>query len=481
MTPKPRGAAPARKPARKAAPRKPSKAAPRKVAQRAEAAGEGLLGDAERLVAQAARRGLQAEVYLERGADLGVSLEKGAVAGSSAGQDAGGAWRVVDGGRLGFAYFTRLQDALEALDQALSQSRHAPRKGFELPAAGRPRPLAGRWHGDVAALDVDLAMRLAEDVLAGAREGAPKAVVTGGGAGLDASWTAIASTQGVACADRATTASVHAALVQEDGARSVSASESRTRHDARADGHAVALEAAATLTSLLRPKPARAGKRMDVVFRPEAVEELVTGLVVSAAMGDEARRGKTVWSDKLGQTVADPRLSILDDSRIPGAIGGVPFDDEGSPTEPVPILEGGVLRNFLYDAWDAHAYGAASTRSAVRGDFKSRVEAGTHHLVVAGRGARPLDRLVGGVDNGFLVDSVLGAHTANVTTGDFSVTVPGVWRIAKGEVAGPVTEVALAGNLPALLTRCGGASAEAKQMAGARIPHLLFRGVDVSV
>ncbi|MEA3142967.1 MAG: PmbA protein [Thermoplasmata archaeon] len=440
-----------------------------------------LLGHAERLAGQAAARKLQAEVYLERGTDLSVSLEKGAIAGSSASNGMGGAWRVVQDGRLGFAYFTHLDDALKALDQALVQSRHAPQKGFELPSAGKAKPLAGRWDGAIAAMDVDLAMRLAQDVLAGAKEGAPGALVSGGGASLDATWCAIASTQGVACADRSTSAGAYASLVQEDGERSISASEGRTRHDAAVDGHAIALEAAATLTSLLRPAPAKTGGQVDIVFKPEAVEELVTGLIIAAATGDEARRGKTVWSDKLGQTVADKRFSLVDDSRAPGAVGGVPFDDEGLPTLPLPIVEGGVLRNFLYDAWDANEHGAASTRSGVRGDFKAAVETGTHHLVVSGSGARPADKLVAGIDDGFLVDSVLGAHTANVTTGDFSVTAPGVWRIRKGAVVGPVTEIALGGNLPQLLQRLDGISTEAKQMAGARIPHLLFRGVDVSV
>jgi PmbA protein len=473
-------------PARKAA-RAPAKTAAKKtrkaVVPRSEegTTGDELLGHAERLAGQAAGRKLQAEVYLERGVDLSVALEKGAISGSSASQGMGGAWRVVAGGRLGFAYFTHLDDALKALDQAVAQSRHAPKKGFELPAAGKPSALPGRWSGDVAALDVDLAMRMAQDVLAGAREGAPKSLVSGGGASLDVEWRAIASTQGVACADRATTAGVYASLVQEDGKRSVTAGESLTRHDTGVDGRAVALEAAATLTSLLRPTPVKAGGQADVVFRPEAAEELVTGLIVSAATGDEARRGKTVWSDKLGETVADKRFSLVDDSRAKGAVGGVPFDDEGLPTAPLPIVQAGVLRNFLYDAWDAHEHGAASTRSGVRGDFKSRVETGTHHLVLSGTGARPLETLLEGVDNGYLVDSVLGAHTANVTTGDFSVTAPGVWRIRKGEVVGPVTEIALGGNLPELLKRLDGVSKEAKQMAGARVPHLLFRGMDVSV
>jgi PmbA protein len=485
--PKPRAS-----PKKTAAPRKATRqAAPSRAKPHKATAGKGrtksapdqhdLHAHAERFAEQARARGLQAEVYLERGIDLGVSLEKGAIASSSAGQDLGGAWRVVKGGRMGFAYFTRLDEALAALEQALAQSRHAPAKGFTLPEGGKPKPILGRWDDSIVAMDVALAMGMARDVLAGAREGAPKALVSGGGAGLDASWSAIASTQGVSCSDRATSASVYASLVQEDGERSVSGSEGKTLHTATVDGHAVALEAAATLKSLLKPKPAPPSAQVDLLFRPEAVEELVTRLVVSAAMGDEARRGKTVWSEHLGKAVADKRLSIVDDSHAKGAVGGTPFDDEGLPTRPLPILEDGVLRNFLYDSWDAHEHKAASTASGVRGDFKSRVETGTHHLVVTGKGRQSIAQLVAGIDEGFLVDSVLGAHTANVTTGDFSVTSPNVWRIRKGDLVGPVTEIAIGGNLPKLLLRLDGISTEAKQMAGSRVPHLLFRGVDVSV
>jgi PmbA protein len=78
------------------------------------------------------------------------------------------------------------------------------------------------------------------------------------------------------------------------------------------------------------------------------------------------------------------------------------------------------------------------------------------------------------------VDSVLGAHTANATTGDFSVTAANVWRIRKGAVTGPVSEVAIGGNLPDLLLRLDGVGSRPKQMDGLAIPPLRFRAVDVS-
>lgn len=443
--------------------------------------GDALLGRAETLIAKAAKRNLQAEVYLEWDNSLEVELEKDAIANTGTSQSGGGSWRVVQDGRLGFAYFTTDKQAMAALELALRQSKHAPDKGFELPAAAKAKRIAGRWSDKVAALDVDAALAMSRDALQGAKEAAPKASVSGGGVGFGAGCVALASTQGVSCWDRATSASCGVGLVLEDGERSVSASESDVSHSGKLDAHAIAVEAAATVLSLVRPKKLTKGGRMDVVFRPDAGGELVSGLAVSAAIGDEARRGKTVWSQKLGEAVADKQLRIADDCTGPGTIGAVPFDDEGVPTRPVPIVEGGILRNFLYDSWDANEHKAKTTASASRGGFKSRPSTGVHHLVVEGSRPRKLDTLIGGIDKGILVESVLGAHTANVTTGDFSVTSPNLWRIEKGEVAGPLGEVAIGGNLPDLLMRLRGVSRESKQRDGSRIPHLHFGDVDVSV
>jgi PmbA protein len=443
--------------------------------------GEAMLGEAERAVKHALARGAQqAEAFWEGGAALQVELENNRIANTGASQGSGASIRVVSDGRVGFAYFTRPDQLDAAVLQALAQARHAPAKGYSLPSPAKPGRLAGRWDDRIAALAVEDAITVARDILAGAAEGAPKATLSGGGVSLEAGHMALASSEGVACWDRWTQMSCGGALVLADGERSVSASESRDAHRFGLDGRAIALEAAATVTSLLGPQPAASG-RLDIVFHPEAVSELVVDLAISAATGDEARRGKTVWSERLDQSVAARSLDLRDDSWTPGAVGGAAFDDEGLPTTtPLAILEDGTLRNFLYDSWDAHEHKARPTASAVRGGFKSRPGTGTHNVVLSSPKARPMDALIAGVDDGYLVESVLGAHTANATTGDFSVTAPNVWRIRKGAVAEPASEIAIGGNLPDLLLRLDGIGSEPKVMDGMMIPALRFRAVDVS-
>ncbi|MGB0653147.1 MAG: PmbA/TldA family metallopeptidase, partial [Thermoplasmatota archaeon] len=119
-----------------------------------------LLGQAERVVEKAVAAGADdAEVYWSASESLDLEIAAGRLSATSTGRDAGAGLRVLVGGRLGFAYFTRQQDAGAAIDAALSRARLAPKLDYALPDGGRVEPLPGRFDADVAALDVDRAVR----------------------------------------------------------------------------------------------------------------------------------------------------------------------------------------------------------------------------------------------------------------------------------------------------------------------------------
>jgi PmbA protein len=256
--------------------------------------GQELLGRAERLVQLALNRGAdEAECYYEKGAGVEVELEAGRIANTSASQGLGAGLRILKGGRLGFAYLTRDEQAPTAIALALRQARLAPKKNFHLPASTKAKPIARRWDERVAALDVQDAIALADGLLAGAKEGCPKATVSGGGASLSSAWLAIASSAGVAVWDRQTSNGCSVSLTLAEGERSISAGETDSRHRFDLDPHAVAMEATSTVNALRKPKPAGKSGTFQILLRPESAAELVTGGATSWA--NRSRRRSCTW------------------------------------------------------------------------------------------------------------------------------------------------------------------------------------------
>ncbi|MGB1585680.1 MAG: TldD/PmbA family protein [Thermoplasmatota archaeon] len=433
-----------------------------------------LLPDAESLVSTALAKGAdQAEVFLSQGASIDVDVESGRLAGSSRSQNRGGSVRVVRDHRLGFAYFTRLEQAPSAIDRALAQARLSPELPLDLPSPEPLQAIGDHWDESLAELDPAIALDAARDII----QGVDVDATISGGIGISWGEEALANSHGVACADRATMMQGYTSLVLE-GETTVNAWETTSNHGI-IDAHAMSLRLSETVTSLANPAPADDGPA-DIILRPDAGSELIVGLMEGSLDGDPAMRGKSFWSNKLGEPVAHKGLQLRDAPHMKGALGSTPFDGEGRATRDAPLVLDGHLATYLFDTRDAAKHGQDPTRHATREGFKSPPGTGTHHVVLEHANTQSLEQLIQDVDHGYLVDSVLGAHTANGTTGDFSVTAPNVWRIRDGALDGACKEIALGGNLPKLLMHLDGVSDDPKASLGSRIPAMRLRNVHVS-
>lgn len=433
-----------------------------------------LLADAEALVSKALSLGAdQADVYLTQGASVDVDVEAGRLAGSSRSQSRGGNVRVIRGHRLGFAYFTRVDQAPTAIERALQQARLSPELPFELPEPTPQPSVAPHWDDDVAELDPDMALGAARDLIAGVDLDA----TISGGIGLSWAEDALANSRGVACHDRSTAMQGYTSLVL-DGATTVNAWETEAAHGC-IDAAAMSASVSDTVRRLQDPQPAKDGLG-DVILLPGAGGELVVGLMEGAVDGDTAMRGKSFWSDRLGEAVAHPGLRLADRPLHPQALGAAATDGEGRSVTDTDLVAQGELQTFLFDSRDAAKHQQTPTGHAARDGFKAPPGTGTHHVVLEHANAVRLDRLVADIDHGYVVESVLGAHTANGTTGDFSVTAPNVWRVQNGAIEGACKEIALGGNLPKLLMNLDGVSDEPKRSLGSRIPAMRLRDVQIS-
>ena len=180
---------------------------------------------------------------------------------------------------------------------------------------------------------------------------------------------------------------------------------------------------------------------VPVIFDPETAASLVRTLA-GAASGPGLYRGTSFLLDRLGTRIAAPVVTVVDNGSILGALGSRPFDGEGLPIGKTVLVNAGTLESYLLDTYSGRKLGLASTHHAARDG--GGVGVATTNLYLAAGETSPED-LIGSVKSGLYVTELIG-FGINMVTGDYSRGAVGHW-IENGELAYPVEEVTVAGNL----------------------------------
>lgn len=195
-------------------------------------------------------------------------------------------------------------------------------------------------------------------------------------------------------------------------------------------------------------KPIPTG-RYTVLFDPETTSSLIDEIAELFCASD-VHRGHSMLAGRLGTSVASSAFSLVDDGTLPGRMGTSPFDAEGVPTLRTVLVDKGVARSYLYNLQYAQKDGVPSTGNASRG-MSSLPDVGTSNLILEPGGASQ-ESLIASVQSGFLVTELMGLHTLDPVSGDFSLGAKGI-AVKKGVLSGPIGGVTIAGNLLDLLNK----------------------------
>ena len=171
------------------------------------------------------------------------------------------------------------------------------------------------------------------------------------------------------------------------------------------------------------------------------------GHIFQAVAGDAVYRRSSFLVDRIGDVIAAPQITVLDDARLMGGLGSQPFDDEGVPTQTTPIIENGVLRNYLHSAYTARKLRSRPTGNGARTGAGSVSVGPTNFYLKPGE--QTPEEIISSVDSGLYVFELIG-FGVNPVSGDYSRGAVGMW-IEKGRFAYPVQEVTIAGNLKQML------------------------------
>jgi TldD protein len=191
------------------------------------------------------------------------------------------------------------------------------------------------------------------------------------------------------------------------------------------------------------------GGRMPAVISSEAGGTMIHEAIGHGLEADLAQQGLSVYSGKVGQPVASPFITVIDDPTLQKKRGSFRFDDEGTPSQRSVLVEKGILRNYMYDKLTAMKDGVTSTGNGRRQSYQHRpIPRMTNTFITPGD--TPPGKIISSVDNGLFVKK-MGGGQVNTVTGDFVFDVQEGYRIKHGIIDEPVRGATLAGNGPEIL------------------------------
>ncbi len=404
----------------------------------------------------------QWEIVASQAYGTSVDIERGRIALAAGGGDGGFGIRIIEDGRYGFAYVGRPEEGGEAISLALSIARKSPQiKSFHLPSASKGTSVDGLFDVRVDQLTPDDLLDNADDLISMVAGICPNGVVSGGGVGASIYASALLTSEGIESAGTQSSHSMGIQVTIDEDDLLTSGWEGKGGH------HLITsyddfVEETVEWASETRKFTENVGptSEKEVVMTTGAISGLFGTIIPQATLGDRQARGESFWTGKIDSMVMEEHLSLVDDRCLEYGANSSSRDGEGLPSQKNVLISNGILKGALWSTRDAaeqvslgNIESAQSTASANRDGHQEPPYPGRSNLLLtSSKNTLTRDEMVESIADGYLIGSVMGAHTANPTSGDFSVTSSQILRIVDGEIIGALKQAGISGNLSNTLT-----------------------------
>ena len=439
---------------------------------------------AENAVKAALNMGAQdAEAYVYEGQASNIGIELGQISKTNRIIDRGLGVRVAVDKAIGFAYTNIVEDA-KAVEKAVSGALSAARASKPdpdwngLPQKKTYGTTAKTFDKKIVALTAEDLVQVAAAMLDAAGQVDKRVFPIEGGVGSAYLSNAIANSNGVSGFDRGTVVECSVAtLAKENNSVTPVCFEFNAARTYELDPAWVGKAAAKMAVSALTTKSVET-KSGKVILTQFALQDLLAYTLINAIRADSVQRGQSPFKGRIGEKVASENLTIYDDGLFVGGLRTGVFDGEGVPHQKTPIIEKGILRNFLYDNYSAKKDGKESTGNASRAGYLSTpgIDTTNFHILP---GNQTSEQMLSEVDDGLIVYYLQGAHSSNPVSGEFSVVATPAWKIKNGEITHCSRGVMLAGNIFELLKNISVVGGNERQMGQLISPWIQVENVRV--
>jgi PmbA protein len=422
-----------------------------------------------------------AEVFVRTSSSTSIEVKEQKVDAFDRARDIGAGLRVLVGGRMGFAFTT---DLSEHAATALARSAVTNAQNIEPdPFHSIPNKPAARYQ-PLTLYDPELVALTEKEkidrVMAMEREafGVDQRIkrIRKASASFSESEILIMNSHGAEVSYCGTAASSSIEVVAEDKGETQAGSDfDIKRFYRKLEIEEVGRRAARKALDLL------GARRVDSVKAAVILDSDVAGdflsIMASGFSAEGVQKKRSLFIDKLGKEVAAPIITVYDDGLLAEGLGSAPADDETVPMKKKTVIEKGRLAMFLYNTYTANKDKTVSTGNGMRGGFKGMPGVGVTNLYIE-PGMYSLEELISSTGRGLYVTEVMGAHTANHISGDFSVGATGFW-IEKGKKAYPVREITIAGNILDLMKNIDAVSSDLRFSGRIGSPSLRVRELSI--
>ena len=425
----------------------------------------------EKVIDLAKKKGVEAEVYYLSSQDTPIEFANNRLKSLQTKAVEGIALRVIKDGRLGFASASDLSRLDELVDGAIATSEIGDPVEFEFAQDVQLK----EPESDYQLPTTDKLVGIGEKAIAQVRE-YNSDILVDAGFDMGSSQVQLATTKGTFAetSDKTISASVSGNLVK--GEDFLQAYAYQVTRDEEPDYEQIIedliakykkAETSATITSGSYP----------VLFTPFAAAFTLGGLFKTILSGQSVVQKSSPLVDKVGEKVFDERFTLTEDPTF--GVSACSFDDEGTPTSKKTLIDKGIVKQFYWNRLWAARGNTVSSGNGFRGGL-SRPGTSLVNLCLT-PGSTSVEDLIAGMDEGIIVDQVLGAGQSNQLAGEFSVNLDLGYKVEKGKIVGRVKNTMVAGNIFEAFNNLVDFSDRASWVgSSSHMPYILFSGLGVA-
>ena len=425
----------------------------------------------EKVIALAKAKNAEAEVYYLSSQDTPIEFSNNRLKSLQTKAVEGIALRVIKEGKLGFASASDLNRLEELVDAAIATAEIGDPVEFEFAKNVQITEEASHYQLP----STDKLVEIGKEAIAKVHE-YNSDILVDAGFDMGSSLVQLATTSGTftEASDKTMSASVSGNLVR--GEDFLQAYAYKVTRDSEPDYKQIVQDLIAKYQKAEATATIKSGS-YPVLFTPFAAAFTLGGLFKTILSGQAVVQKSSPLADKLGEKLFDERFTLTEDPTI--GVSACSFDDEGTPTSKKTLIENGTIKQFYWDRLWAARGGTNSTGNGFRGGL-SRPGTRLANTCIAG-GSTSIEDLIAGIEEGIIVDQVLGAGQSNQLAGEFSVNLDLGYKVENGQIVGRLKNTMVAGSIFEAFNNLVDFSKEPVWVGGSSyLPAMLFSSLGVA-